>query len=116
MKPADVGYFPKPGESSFKIVTVPGRAARATMPGRTASLPAELLPYFDPDDPEVRTTDTIDHVVILAGSADLEPDHGRKEGVQAGDCVVQSGTRHAWRVTSDEPLMHCAALIGGQRR
>lgn len=116
LAPAAIGYFPKVGETAFKIVTVPALAARAAMAGRTFEMSDELRAHFDPEDPEMHTTDTIDYVLILAGSADLELDLGKKESVKAGDCVVQRGTRHAWRVTSQEPLVLCAVLIGARRR
>lgn len=114
--PAKIGYFPTVGESTWKIVTVPGLDARARTPMSTHSMPEEIRAHFDPKDPEMHTTDTIDYVLILSGRADLELDHGRKESVAAGDCVVQRGTRHAWRVTSREPLVMAAVLIGAQRR
>ena len=63
----------------------------------------------------MHTTDTIDYVVILGGQAELELDDGKSETVRSGDCVVQRGTRHAWRVTSDEPLILAATLIGAKR-
>jgi mannose-6-phosphate isomerase-like protein (cupin superfamily) len=63
----------------------------------------------------MHTTDTIDYVFIVSGAADLELDDGRKERIRAGDCVVQRGTRHAWRVVGDEPLVLCAILIGAGR-
>lgn len=116
MKPAEIGYFPVDGESAFKIVSVPGRTARATMGEARGQMPEELAHYFEPDDPEMHTTDTIDYVVILGGRAELELDDGRTETVQTGDCVVQRGTRHAWRVTSDEPLILAATLIGASRQ
>ncbi len=113
-EPASIGYFPVEGETAFKVVRVPGRAERPTG-DFAAEMPEELRKHFDPDDPEMHTTDTIDYVVILGGTADLELDDGRKEQVAAGDCVVQRGTRHAWRVTSDEPLVLAATLIGAKR-
>lgn len=113
--PATIGYFPVDGETAFKIVSVPGRSERPTEDFRV-DMPAELARYFDPEDPEMHTTDTIDYVVILGGTAELELDDGRKETVRTGDCVVQRGTRHAWRVTSDEPLILAATLIGARRR
>lgn len=112
--PASIGYFPVEGESCFKIVSVPGLRDRPAA-GGSFEMPAELQKHFDPDDPEMHTTDTIDYVVVLGGGADLELDDGRKESVAAGDCVVQRGTRHAWRVTSDEPLILAATLIGARR-
>ena len=71
--------------------------------------------FFDADDPGMHTTDTIDYVYIAAGQADLELDEGRKERVRAGDCVVQRGTRHAWRVVGPESLVLCAVLLGAER-
>ena len=113
-QPASIGYFPIEGETSFKIVQVPGKADRPAE-GFGAQMPPDLAKHFDPDDPEMHTTDTIDYVLILGGTAELELDDGRKERVQTGDCVVQRGTRHAWRVTSDEPLILGAVLIGAKR-
>ena len=117
MAPAKIGYFPKEGETAWKIVSVPGLAARAAMPAAGAmAMPEEIRAHFDAQDPEMHTTDTIDYVLIVSGSADLELDFGKKETVRAGDCVVQRGTRHAWRVTSQEPLVLCAVLIGAKRK
>jgi mannose-6-phosphate isomerase-like protein (cupin superfamily) len=113
-RPTEIGYFPVEGETSFKIVRVPGKAERSPG-GFDVQMPEDLAKHFDADDPGMHTTDTIDYVVILGGSAELELDDGRKERVQPGDCVVQRGTRHAWRVTSDEPLILAATLIGAKR-
>lgn len=113
--PAQIAYFPIEGETCFKVVRVPGRKDRPAE-GFRGQMPEELAKHFDPKDPEMHTTDTIDYVVILGGSAELELDDGRKQLVETGDCVVQRGTRHAWRVTSDEPLILAATLIGARRR
>jgi mannose-6-phosphate isomerase-like protein (cupin superfamily) len=114
--PAPVAYFPKEGETAWRIVSAPGLDARAAIGTGAMSLPDEIRAHFDPNDPEMHTTDTIDYVFILSGTADLELDDGRKESVKPGDCVVQRGTRHAWRVTSREPLVLAAVLIGANRR
>lgn len=107
----EIGYFPREGETSFKIVSVSKRDEG----DEPVSLPHDIAEYFDPGDPEMHTTDTIDYVIILGGAADLELDEGVTERVQTGDVVVQRGTRHAWRVVSDEPLVLGAVLIGAQR-
>ncbi|MEM9175495.1 MAG: cupin domain-containing protein [Myxococcota bacterium] len=112
--PASIGYFATAGETCFKIVTVPPAKERAARRG-DAALPPELARYFDPDDPEMHTTDTIDYVIVLGGVAELELDDGRKERVEAGDCVVQRGTKHAWRVIGDAPLVLGATMIGATR-
>ncbi|MBJ21577.1 MAG: cupin domain-containing protein [bacterium] len=112
--PAQIGYFPVEGETAFRIVRVPGLADSPTG-DFSGQMPEDLAKHFEADDPGMHTTDTIDYVVILGGSAELELDDGCKELVQTGDCVVQRGTRHAWRVTSQEPLILAAILIGAKR-
>ena len=114
--PAQVGYFPAEGETVFKVVRVPGKSSTSPMADFSGQIPADIARHFDPDDPGMHTTDTIDYVLILSGEAELELDDGAKERVGAGDCVVQRGTRHAWRVTSDEPLVLVTTLIGADRR
>ncbi|MCH2171956.1 cupin domain-containing protein [Myxococcota bacterium] len=111
--PADIGYFPVDGETSFKFVTVPPVSEHPR--GGPRTMTEDIAHYFDPDDPAMHTTDTIDYVIILSGQAELELDDGRRETVRQGDCVVQRGTRHAWRVTSEEPLIMAAVLIGAKR-
>lgn len=112
--PASIGYFAVDGETSFKIVTVPPAKDRPEHL-REFELPADIARYFDPTDPEMHTTDTIDYVIIVSGQAELELDDGRKELVQQGDCVVQRGTKHAWRVVGDAPLVLGATMIGARR-
>ena len=110
--PASIAYFPGPGETAFKIFTAtPPKDGSAKL-----DVPDEIAGLFDADDPEMHTSDTIDYVFIIGGQADLELDDGRKERVAAGDCVVQRGTRHAWRIVGGEPLVICAVLIGAERR
>jgi quercetin dioxygenase-like cupin family protein len=106
--PSSVATFPSPGETAFRIYSVPPQQDR---PQEVAS-PTE---GFEAEDPEMHTSDTLDYVIILGGQADLELDDGRKERVVTGDCIVQRGTRHAWRVVGDEPLILCAILLGAQR-
>jgi mannose-6-phosphate isomerase-like protein (cupin superfamily) len=74
-----------------------------------------IVTGHDAEDPEMHTTNTIDYVIVLSGAADLELEDGRRESVRAGDCVVQRGTRHACRVTSEEPLVLGAVLLGTTR-
>lgn len=112
--PASIGYFAVDGETSFKIVTVPPAKDRPDHHGEF-ELPPDIARYFDPTDPEMHTTDTIDYVIIVSGQAELELDDGRKELVQQGDCVVQRGTKHAWRVVGDAPLVLGATMIGAKR-
>lgn len=111
--PASVGYFPLPGETAFKFVSI---APQVGEDSEQVDVPAEVLnEVFEADNPGMHTSDTIDYLYIVSGQADLELDEGRKERVGAGDCVVQRGTRHAWRVIGSEPLVMCAVLLGAER-
>ena len=63
----------------------------------------------------MHTTDTVDIVLVLSGEITLELDDGVQVHLQAGDTVVQNGTRHAWRNTSAEPCTLAGAQIGAVR-
>ena len=55
-------------------------------------------------------TSTVDYVVVLAGTIDLDlPD--QSVSLRAGDVVVQRGTDHAWVNRSAEPARIVVVLI-----
>ena len=56
------------------------------------------------------TTRTIDYVMVLEGEIALELDTGEVT-LGPGDCVVQRGTRHAWRNRSDRPVRMMAVML-----
>ncbi|KFA81144.1 hypothetical protein S40288_01035 [Stachybotrys chartarum IBT 40288] len=57
-------------------------------------------------------TETLDFVIILEGSIDLLLDSGEERNMRKGDTVVQRGTRHAWRNTSESEwvIMLCVVM------
>lgn len=64
----------------------------------------------------MHTTDTIDYDIILSGEIWLELDDGAKVHLKPGDCVIQNGTRHAWRSEGSEPCYMASVLIGAERK
>src|SRR3546814_14157079 len=49
-------------------------------------------------------TETLDYAVVLAGTCDMELDHGaRIRGLKAGDVVIQRGTNPKWIVRGSAP-------------
>jgi mannose-6-phosphate isomerase-like protein (cupin superfamily) len=56
------------------------------------------------------TTQTIDYVMVLEGEISLELDTG-EVSLGPGDCVVQRGTRHAWRNRTDGPVKMMAVMV-----
>ena len=57
-------------------------------------------------------TPTIDFVRITEGAVDLELPGQPPVHLNAGDCVIQRGTEHAWRNTGDGPFTLSAVMIG----
>jgi mannose-6-phosphate isomerase-like protein (cupin superfamily) len=115
-------WFPAAGGFRFAFFTLPPEGATsATAPALEADLAevAEKLPGLleavERDNPGMHTTDTIDFDYIVSGEVWLELDDGAQTHLEAGDCVIQNGTRHAWRNRGSEPCVIAVALIGAQR-
>ena len=62
----------------------------------------------------MHVTDTIDYMFILSGRGVLELETGDVE-VGPGDCVVDRGVMHSWRVDGPDPLTmsHFASNLEG---
>jgi len=75
-----------------------------------------LAETHEADDSGMHTTDTVDYDIVLSGELWLELDDGLEVHLQSGDCVIQNGTRHAWRNRGTEPCIMVSVLIGATRR
>ena len=51
----------------------------------------------------------------VSGEVYLELDDGSEVLLKAGDCVVQNGTRHAWRNRSSANCVTAVTLVGAER-
>src|SRR5207248_3777813 len=119
-------FAPPPGGTRFRIVQFPPDVLLAEsllIPGGAeafAEEEQEKLPGFveamEPGDPGMHTTDTIDYAVVLSGEITLELDDGATVHLRPGDCVVQQGTRHAWRNHTSQPCTIAFILVGAERR
>ncbi|MEQ6437959.1 cupin domain-containing protein [Comamonas sp. w2-DMI] len=74
-----------------------------------------LAEKFEMENPGMHTTDTIDYGVLLDGEIHLELDNGAVKQLGRHDTVIQNGTRHAWRNTSDKPATMLFVLVGARR-
>jgi len=93
---------PPAGGTAFRVFHVPTDAEmRERMAGST-------IEGVEPDG--FHTTQTIDYVMVLEGEIALELDTGEVQ-LKPGDCVVQRGTRHAWRNRSDGPVKMMAVML-----
>jgi quercetin dioxygenase-like cupin family protein len=119
---SSVAYFPPVGGFRFGLFTVPPDSVMAATPvDMEAALQEaeEKLPgavaYLEPDHSGMHTTNTIDFEYVVSGEVWLELDDGVEVHLCAGDTVVQSGTRHAWRNKSSAPCQMVVVLIGAHR-
>lgn len=56
-------------------------------------------------------TNSIDYGIVLSGEIELELDDGRKKTVREGGIIIQRGTNHLWRNTTDKPCRIAFILI-----
>ena len=114
--------LPAPGGSRFRVVELPPDAAFVVAGGDAAAGLAAYAAHspgivagMKPDSPGMHETETIDYGIVLSGAVALEVDDGVRVDLGPGDCVVQNGTMHAWRVIGDEPCVMAFIMIGARR-
>lgn len=78
-------------------------------------LPGLLDPFEDHGEGGMHTTDTVDYAICLEGELCLELDNGAEVTLTPGTCLVQMGTRHAWRNRSSRPALMCYVQLGAAR-
>jgi mannose-6-phosphate isomerase-like protein (cupin superfamily) len=95
---------PPAGGSAWRVFEVPTDTVMRELMAAAAS----SMPNLEPDG--FHTTETVDYVMVLEGEVVLELDAGEVT-LHPGDCVVQRGTRHAWRNRSDQPVRMVAVML-----
>ena len=113
---------PSPGETRFRIVRFPSslEVARAAEAGIDQEALAReylekapgLAEAHESDGSGMHKTQTVDYGIVLSGRIWLELDNGAKKKLEEGDCVIQNGTRHAWRNEFEEPCLMAFIMIG----
>src|SRR5262245_9799275 len=98
---------PEPGGMTWRLVRMP-----PPRPGAPDALAAQSHadPRFDPKRPGFHRTETLDFVQILDGRIALEL-HDEERLLGPGDCVVQRGTWHRWRVLGDRPCLYQVVML-----
>lgn len=74
-----------------------------------------LAEAFEPENPGMHTTDTVDYDIVISGEIWLELDDGMEVHLKPGDCVVQNGTRHAWKNRGSEACVIAIVMVGAKR-
>lgn len=119
-KPAAATYFPPLDGFRFTFSVIPpadtpapeGIDETAALAEVEAALPG-MMAHLEPDG--MHTTDSIDFEVVLSGRVYLQLDNGVEKLLEAGDTVVQNGTRHVWRNPGPEPCLLAVVMIGAHR-
>ncbi|HEX3955637.1 MAG TPA: cupin domain-containing protein [Trebonia sp.] len=121
-QPKHLPYFPGTGGTRILFHRFAPDFSAPEPPGDPAAQAAEvaeklpgLLDVFEPDNPGMHTTDSVDYGICLEGEMHLERDNGQEIRLTPGACVVQQGTRHAWHNRGDKPALMCYVLIGADR-
>lgn len=118
-RPAYRDWFPPAGGFRVEEIILPpdGEAPpgdvdmKAALAEMEAKLPG-LAGHMDPDHPGMHQTATVDVNYIVSGRCVVELGDGTHITLAAGDCLVQNGTRHAWRVPYAEPCRLVCFSIG----
>jgi quercetin dioxygenase-like cupin family protein len=114
---AELAHFPPAGGVRFTVFTVPpATTARAPLTQERRRELDQKLPgrsaVMESDQDGMHRTPTVDLIVVLSGRVSLHLDDGAVVDLNTGDCLVQNGTRHAWRNDTDEPCTLGVVLIG----
>ncbi len=119
-------FTPGPEGTRFRIVRFPSEQELAqALPGGIdrAAVRQEYIDKIpgagkthEVEDPGMHTTDTVDYGIVLSGEIWLELDDGAEVHLKPGDCVVQNGTRHAWRNHGSQQCMMAFVMVGAERR
>jgi len=110
------------GDASFLLIwttpTVPAdnndetdgrqREAGLTLEGGSVIRVVDMLPGKQSP---MHRTNSIDYGIVLEGEVELELDDGAKRMVRQGGIIVQRGTNHLWRNTTDKPCRIAFVLI-----
>lgn len=110
------------GDASFLLIwtteTVPAnnndetdgreREAGLTLEGGSVIRIVDMLPGKESP---MHRTNSIDYGIVLEGEIELELDDGAKKTVRRGGVIVQRGTNHLWRNTTEQVCRIAFILI-----
>jgi hypothetical protein len=111
-------FFPGPGGTRFMICTFPPDEATGdadALAAAEAEQPGGIGGVFEGDDPGMHTTDSVDYGICLDGELILALGDGSERRITPGTCVVQRGTRHAWRNRSGKPATMAYIYVAAER-
>ncbi len=87
--------MPAPGETRVRLTIIPPEEISGSGAG-------------------MHKTKTVDYDILLSGELWMEMDDGVAVQLNPGDCVIQNGTRHAWRNRSKQNCIMLTMCVGGK--
>lgn len=112
-------FFPGPGGSRFMICEFPPDPPTGNSDALAEAekeQPGGIGGVFEGENPGMHTTDSVDYGIMLEGELVLELGNGEERRITPGTCVVQRGTRHAWRNRSGRPATMAYIYLAAERR
>ena len=105
---------PPKGGSIFRVVEFPPDKDIAGKVDRQAAFKAmgasEAMSGDASRHPLMHKTNTVDYAIVISGAVYAVMDEGETL-MQAGDCLIQRGTNHAWSNRSDKPCLVAFILL-----
>ena len=105
-------YYPP--DATLAVLAEKGEIDLAKAGEEFAAAMPDIAAAMEPD--FMHTTDTIDYNIVISGELWCELDDGVEVHLKAGDCLVQCGTRHAWRNKGTETCVKAAIMVGAVRQ
>lgn len=114
----NLDWFPKPGGHRFFVWVVPPKTTKSDKPKSKEEIDA-LVPgftkHFEPENPGMHTSDSVDCIYLISGTIVLELDDEKEIEFSQGDTIIQNGTRHRWHNRGNIPAVLITTAIGSER-
>lgn len=99
---------PPPGGMTLRMIRLP--LPDQSLPREQQFLHNPNDPHFSSEKPGMHATATLDLEWIVQGEIELELEEGCVR-LGPGDCAIQRGTQHRWRVVGDGPCTYVVAMF-----
>ncbi len=108
-----IRHDPGPGGTIFRVVEIPPESKTTIDTAAAfADIGSTRVPTAEDSarHPSMHATDSVDYLVVISGEMHMLMEEGEIL-LQAGDCIVQRGTKHAWVNRSNAPCVMAAILV-----
>ena len=120
-------FFPPPAGTRFMVVHYPpdstggsemdpGSYNAEALAAAEQQQPGGIGGLFDPDEPGLHASDTIDYGFCVDGEIHMRTADGDEVLVTVGTAIIQRGTRHSWHNRSGKNVTIVWTVVGAERR